>query len=133
MNESSTVIIRIFPVDGSMYFMKNNKCHSFYAQKSEYFLDRQIRQTDRSLFILQKNPSYRNQTHLPQCNLNSSQVVIIFEVRAGVVNVVEPQLQILYSLKMIIHFKALTEGGVRGIFYPLSSPQLKAKNNSNFV
>lgn len=40
MNESSTVIIRIFPVDGSMYFMKNNKCHSVYAQKSEYFLDR---------------------------------------------------------------------------------------------
>lgn len=47
--------------------------------------------------------------YLAKCDLQSPQVVIIPEVRGGVVNVIDPQLQILNSLKLIIQPKSLTE------------------------
>lgn len=56
---------------------------------------------------IETGPSY-----LAERDLHSSQVVIITQVRAGVVNVIDPQLQILNSLKVIIQSKALTEGWI---------------------
>lgn len=51
-------------------------------------------------------------SYLAKCDLHSSQEVIITQVRAGIVNVIDPQLQILNSLKVIIQSKALTEGWI---------------------
>ena len=44
---------------------------------------------------------------------------------AGVVDVVDPQLQILNCLKVIIQPEALTEGGTGGVIQTLRATQLK--------
>lgn len=54
-------------------------------------------------------------SYLAKSDLHSPQVIIIPKVRGGVVNVIDGQLQILNSLKVIIQSEALTEGGVRRV------------------
>lgn len=63
-------------------------------------------------------------SHLAKCELHSSQVVIVTQVRAGVVNVVDPQLQILNCLEVIVQPKALAEGRVGRVLYTLCATQL---------
>lgn len=54
-------------------------------------------------------------SYLAKCDLHSPQVVIIPKVRGGVVNVIDPQLQVLNSLKVIIQPESLTEGWIRRV------------------
>lgn len=54
-------------------------------------------------------------SYLAKCDLHSPQVIIIPKVRGGVVNVIDRQLQILNSLKVIIQSQSLTEGWIRRV------------------
>lgn len=62
--------------------------------------------------------------YLSQCDLQPSQVVIIAQVRGGVVNIVDPQLQILNRLKVIIHSETLTERRTGVVLQTLRTSQL---------
>lgn len=61
---------------------------------------------------------------LAKGDLHSSQVVVVTQVGAGVVNVVDPQLQILNRLEVIIQPKALAEGRVGRVLDALRATQL---------
>lgn len=62
--------------------------------------------------------------YLSQCELHPSQVVVIAKVRGGVVDIVDPQLEILNRLKVIIHFETLTKRRTGGVLHTLRTSQL---------
>lgn len=71
-------------------------------------------------------------SYLAEGDLHPSQVVVIPEVSGGVINVIDAQLQVLNSLKVIIHSKALTEGWVRRVLYMLRASQLARQTKPSF-
>lgn len=70
--------------------------------------------------------------YLSKCYLYPSQVVIIAEVDALVVDVVDPQLQILHRFKVIIHSETLTKGRTGGIHDTLSTTQLMERQKREY-
>lgn len=65
--------------------------------------------------------------HLSQSDLHSTEIVVIPEVGGGVVDVVDPKLQILDRLKVVVQSQALAEGRAGGVLQPLCAPKLVTK------
>lgn len=71
--------------------------------------------------------------YLSQSELHSTKVVVIPEVRGGVVDVVDPKLQILHLLKVVVQSQTLAEGWTGGVLQFLCASKLVAREKNKQI
>lgn len=71
--------------------------------------------------------------YLSQSELHSTKVVVIPEVGGGVVDVVDPKLQILHLLKVVVQSQTLAEGWTGGVLQFLCASKLVAREKNKQI
>lgn len=71
--------------------------------------------------------------YLSQSELHTTKVVVIPEVSGGVVDVVDPKLQILHRLKVVVQPQTLAEGRAGGVLQFLCASKLVASEKNKQV
>lgn len=71
--------------------------------------------------------------YLSQSELHSTKVVVIPEVGGGVVDVVDPKLQILHLLKVVVQSQTLAEGRTGGVLQFLCASKLVAREKNKQI
>lgn len=65
--------------------------------------------------------------YLSQSDLHSTKVVVIPEVGGGVVDIVDPKLEILDCLKVVVQPQTLAKGRTGGVLQSLCASELVVK------